>query len=154
CKALAVSSSEAAALERERQFHEHGLHTRGERRVTKPRALSGLARGSHERLGAERGDPTIVVSRPRFVLVQRCPVSLAVMLGEQILAPVAGEGSPDGMNVVRAVLRLVVFDGERGAFDRVVVGLAWSESSRPCEADGVEARTLDLPPLGLSDLVG
>src|SRR5690349_17135681 len=50
--------------------------------------------------------------------VMRCR---PVMLGQDVLPPVALEVAPHAVDVVRAVLRVVVLDQERRALDAVVV---------------------------------
>src|ERR1044071_8927959 len=77
----------------------------------------------------------------------RSGVGLGVVLGQEVLAPVALEGAPDRVDVVGVVLGVVVLDDKARALDRVVVAGPLLDRSAPGEGDRVEAGPLDLVPL-------
>ena len=59
------------------------------------------------------------------------------VLPKQVSAEVALEFTPNGVDVVGAVLRVVVLDQEGRALHSVVVGLARLDATRPGEADRI-----------------
>src|SRR6187551_477308 len=61
------------------------------------------------------------------------------MLREQIRAPVSVEVSPDRVNVVRVVLRVVVFDQKRRTLDAIVVPLPARQAAHPGELHSTES---------------
>src|SRR5262245_36903835 len=66
-------------------------------------------------------------------------VIFSVVLGEQIMAEIIFEIAPHAVDVVRLVLRVVELDHEGRPLDAVVMSLARLESTRPGEADLIEA---------------
>jgi hypothetical protein len=63
---------------------------------------------------------------------------LGVVAGKRVAAEVVGEVAPDGMDVVRAALGVVVFDQQPLALDPVIVRLAALGAAGPGEAQPVE----------------
>src|SRR5205085_12677169 len=72
-------------------------------------------------------------------------VGCAQMLSEEITAEVTREIPPDGVHVVRVVLRVVVLDQEGRTLDPVVMGLAASASPGPGQVELVETCLVDEP---------
>src|SRR6478735_4747899 len=77
--------------------------------------------------------------RGRFRSEYAQPSAGSVVGGERVLAPVVGEVAPDGVDVVRPVLRVVVLEQERRAADRVVVASTWLGGPGPAERHVVQA---------------
>src|SRR4051794_2750606 len=75
------------------------------------------------------------------------------MARQQVLAPVVLEVPPDGVDVVRAVLGVVVLDEERRPAHGVIVAPARFVRPGPRERHVVEAGRLDAVPLDSRDLV-
>src|SRR5437764_13778838 len=69
---------------------------------------------------------------------------LVVMFEEQIFAKVAVKIAPDGMNMVRIVLRVVVFEKEGWTLNPIIMRLAFVETTGPSEINLIESRPLDL----------
>src|SRR5262249_38459148 len=65
----------------------------------------------------------------------RSLVALLIMLLQQVLAPIARELTPDAMDVVGLVLRVVVLNQERRRLNTIVVRIALLDAARPCEPD-------------------
>ncbi len=76
-----------------------------------------------------------------------------VVLGEEVSAEVAFGVAPDGVDVVRVVLGVVVLDEQVGALDAVVVLLAYLEAAGPDEGEGGRGDGLDAGEFGGGDLV-
>src|SRR6266496_3371311 len=77
---------------------------------------------------------------------------LFVMPLEQVVAKIVFQIAPDGVDVVRVVLRVVVFEEERRALHAVVVALTPFFTARPSERDFFPASLFDLRPLGIREL--
>ena len=63
----------------------------------------------------------------------------AVVLGQRVVAEIAGEVTPHRMDVVGTILRVVVLDQRRGPVDAEVIGLARRERTGPGEAETLQA---------------
>ena len=75
------------------------------------------------------------------------------MVGERVAAEVVGQVPPDGVDVVRAALGVVVLDEDPLALDPIVVRLAPLGAARPEEAQAVEL-AVDQARLLVGELIG
>ena len=66
------------------------------------------------------------------------------MFLQQVFAEVTLKIPPNGVNVIRTILRVVALHDERRALDSVIVSLAFLEFSCPCEMNLVDACRLNL----------
>ena len=81
-------------------------------------------------------------------------MQLAVVRGEEVLAPIVFDVAEDRVDVVGLVLGVVVLDQEAGAGDRVVVTLARIFRASPGKGQALEAGSLDPRPRARAQLVG
>jgi len=65
------------------------------------------------------------------------------VLPSQVFAPVTVEVSPNTVNVIGVVLRVVVFDQKRTALHTVIVAFASLQAAHPGEFDLVKAGVAD-----------
>src|SRR4051812_28642875 len=75
-----------------------------------------------------------------------------VVLAEKVSPEVAGRIAPDGMDVVRVVLGVVMLDQQARAVEAEVMGVARVRRACPGEVDGAHARLADTRPLRLCKL--
>src|SRR5688500_14291979 len=68
---------------------------------------------------------------------------VAIVLAQQIAAEVSVEIAPNSVDVVRATLRVVVFDEEARPLNAVVMRFAAPCRARPGKGDFTEIRTLE-----------
>src|SRR5688572_8098945 len=106
--------------------------------------------GAGQRTAKRAGSPRPLSS---VVTLRRSAVGVGVMLGQDVLAPIARERPPHRVNVVGVVLGVVVLHDKRGALDRVVVAGALLDRAAPGESDPVQPGPLDLVPLLTGHLV-
>src|SRR5438045_2166053 len=69
---------------------------------------------------------------------------LVVMFEEQVFAKIAVKIAPDGMNMVRIVLRVVVFQKEGWTLNPIIMRLTFVEATGPPEINFIKSGLLDL----------
>ena len=96
--------------------------------------------------GSTSAQAVVVTCAGWLVAAASVFVMATVVLGEKVLAPVAVEAAPDGVDVVGIVLGVVVLDEKVGAGDVVVVTRASGLGAGPGEGGGVQSGGLDAAP--------
>ena len=70
------------------------------------------------------------------------------MLLQQVTSKVVVEVSPDGVDMVRIVLGVVILEQERGSMDPVVMALTALSGACPSKTDFAAARGVDFGEVG------
>src|SRR5438552_18891582 len=78
-------------------------------------------------------------SRGQLLFVRRA----FVMLAQQVLPKIVFEITPDGVNVVRIVLGIVVFQQKRRALHAIIMAFLWLDALSPSDIMVFGSTTLD-----------